>query len=57
MKKSSGDNKKITIVAFGLSPGWTGPRGVLARKMYTPARTAARNPYPQWYNTTGDIPI
>ncbi len=33
------------------------PRGVVTQKMYTPSRTAPRNPYPHWHNICETLPL
>ncbi len=33
------------------------PGGAIAWKMYTPARTAPRNPYPHWYKICETLPL
>ncbi len=39
------------------SHNWGKSLGAVARKLYTPARTAPRNPYPHWHKICEALPL
>ena len=55
--KIQGSREQGAIAKLIKGAGSMNPRGVVTRKIYTPARTALRNPYPQWHKICETLPL
>ncbi len=59
IKSLKSDSDFNSNAQIGFAHHWLRSRGVVTRKMYTPARTAPRNPYPQLHKIceNGTLPV